>query len=97
MFAVIVDGNVGEYQPLRWSNLAELAFHRIVIAVRPVHHDAQGAAHAHIERVDGTGEAARPKPLGHHLRVRPGFPNQVSRRIEDADQGDTGLSERSRF
>lgn len=93
MLAILVDGDVREHKPLRWNNFAKLALHWIFVAVRSVHHDAQAAADAHVELADGTGEATRPEPLPHYLRVGPGFPHQGARRIEDAGQRDTSLSE----
>src|SRR4029079_4076464 len=61
--AVLVDGDVREDEPLRWRDLAKFAFHRIIVPIRPMHHDAQAAAHAGVERFDGTGETTRPEPL----------------------------------
>ena len=48
MIAVFVDGDVAEHQPLGRHDLAEHALHRIVVAVRSVHDDAQGAADAQV-------------------------------------------------
>ena len=54
----------------------------IVAAVRPVHDEAPDAAGFHRHLVRRGGEAARPPPLHHLLRIGPGVEYELLRRID---------------
>src|SRR5215467_15428895 len=49
VLAIVVDRDVGEYEPLWLGHRKEYTFHRIVRAVRSAHHDPQASALAHVE------------------------------------------------
>jgi hypothetical protein len=92
VLALIVSGDVAEDQSFGRNNLAKLAFHRVVVAVRPAHDDAQLAAWTCIKFADRIGESTGSEPLCIHFRVGPGFPHKCARRIENANKGDARFS-----
>lgn len=95
--AVVVEGDSSKHQHFRRRDLAEDALHRIIVAVRAVHDDAQGAADPQVQFRHGAGEVARAEPLCQHFRIGPGLPHQRPRRVEHADDLDRAFAEGFEF
>ncbi len=63
MLALLVDNLFDKHESLRRDDFAEhVAFHWVVVSVRPMHDNAQATADPHIKSADRSGKARTTAP-----------------------------------
>src|ERR1700692_3850366 len=75
---------IGEYDPLRFDDLAIDALLPFLGSLGRAHAEAPGTADPEVHVADRAGEDVRAPPAHQVLRLAPGFEDDASRRVEDS-------------